>query len=37
MADKFFTNFQKVVEGEDGEAMPEEPEKKRGWLSRITG
>ncbi|MEM6438326.1 MAG: carbon monoxide dehydrogenase subunit G [Pseudomonadota bacterium] len=37
MADKFFTNFQKVVEGDDGEAMPADQEKKRGWLSRITG
>ncbi|MEM1313277.1 MAG: carbon monoxide dehydrogenase subunit G [Pseudomonadota bacterium] len=37
MADKFFTNFKKVVEGDDGEEMPEEPEQKKGWLSRITG
>lgn len=37
MADKFFTNFKKVVEGDEGEEMPEEPEKKKGWLSRITG
>lgn len=35
MADKFFTNFQQVVEGGDGEAMPDEPEKKRGWLNRL--
>lgn len=37
MADKFFTNFKKVVEGDEDEEMPEEPEKKKGWLSRITG
>ncbi|MEO1689002.1 MAG: carbon monoxide dehydrogenase subunit G [Pseudomonadota bacterium] len=35
MADKFFTNFQKVVEGDGGEAMPEDAEKKRGWLGRL--
>ena len=36
MADKFFENFQTAVEG----VAPEEaatPEKRRGWLARITG
>jgi len=43
MADKFFDNFKRVVEGPGGdEPGPEEmleadPEKKRSWLSRITG
>ncbi len=43
MADKFFDNFKTVVEGPGGdepgpeEMLEAEPEKKRSWLSRITG
>lgn len=40
MADQFFENFQKAVEGPaaEGEDVTEaEPEKKKSWLKKITG
>ena len=40
MADQFFDDFKKALEGADGEDAPEDApveEKKKGWLSRLTG